>query len=104
MFAADVDILNADKRRRVLKLITRDTDYAIKALKCIAAKRSETMSVSGLSKRLEMPRSFLRKILQLLNKKGVLKSSKGKGGGFSLNMPADAISVFSLVEIFQLVR
>lgn len=84
-----------------MKLITRDTDYAIRALQCIALNKEKNMTVCGLSKCLDMPHSFLRKILQILNKKGILKSCKGKGGGFCLNVPPGKINVFEIVEIFQ---
>ncbi len=101
MFAAAAGILNADKRSLKVKLITKDTDYALRSLQCIAANKNKTVTVCGLSEKLGMPRSFLRKILQMLNKKGILKSCKGKGGGFCLNMPASRISVLALIEIFQ---
>ncbi len=84
-----------------MKLITKDTDYAIRALQCIAANKNKIVTVCGLSEKLCMPRSFLRKILQILNKKGVLKSCKGKGGGFCLNMSPSKINVLALIEIFQ---
>ena len=84
-----------------MKLITRDTDYAIRALTCIAGAKGASSSVSRLAKELDMPRPFLRKILQRLNKEGLVKSTKGKGGGFSIVVSPAKISVFDLVEIFQ---
>ena len=83
-----------------MKLITRDTDYAIRAL-CFIAKEQDTISVAQLVNRMRMPRSFLRKLLQVLSSKGILVSIKGKGGGFILNRPADKISLFDLIQIFQ---
>jgi Rrf2 family protein len=84
-----------------MKLITRDTDYAIRALVSITDNKSERTSVSQLVKELKIPRPFLRKILQVLNKKGILASFKGPSGGFSLSVPADKISLLDLMEIFQ---
>ena len=84
-----------------MKLITRDTDYAIRSLTCISGSGEQVISVTDLIKRLRIPRPFLRKILQMLEKEGILKSYKGKGGGFSLAVPASRISIFDLVEIFQ---
>ncbi len=84
-----------------MKLITRDTDYAVRALCFIANRPEEIISVDDLVKGLKMPRPFLRKILQLLNKNGVLHSYKGQGGGFMLAMPADKTYVVDLIEIFQ---
>jgi len=84
-----------------MKLITRDTDYAIRALSSMAGCKEKTVSVKELVKRLKIPRPFLRKILQKLNKKGFLKSHKGKGGGFTLALKADKIFVLDLIRVFQ---
>ncbi len=84
-----------------MKLITRDTDYALRALSFIAEQDEKIVTVSELVKELKIPRPFLRKILQLLNKKGVLKSHRGIGGGFLLTKPADKIFLVDLMEIFQ---
>jgi Rrf2 family protein len=84
-----------------MKLVTRDTDYAVRALCFIAKHNKEKISVSKLVKELKMPRPFLRKILQILNKKGILNSYRGQGGGFLLAMPAERIFLADLMEIFQ---
>jgi Rrf2 family protein len=84
-----------------MKLITRDTDYAIRALCYIAKKKNELVSASELVKGLRMPRPFLRKILQALNRKKFLRSYKGLGGGFKLNMPPEKMFLLGLMEAFQ---
>ena len=84
-----------------MKLITRDTDYAIRAICFIAENKGRMVSVTELVKALNIPRPFLRKILQILNKKGVLKSYKGLGGGFQLAIPAEKILLVDLIETFQ---
>ncbi len=84
-----------------MKLITRDTDYAVRALCFIARQKGKIVSVSDLVKTLKIPRPFLRKILQILNKESVLKSYKGQGGGFLLAGSAAEIFLLDLIEIFQ---
>jgi Rrf2 family protein len=84
-----------------LKLITRDTDYAIRALCHIAKQKEKVVSVTELVKKLRVPRPFLRKILQILNSKGILKSLKGQGGGFKLLRPPEKIFVVDLIRVFQ---
>jgi len=84
-----------------MKLITRDTDYAVRAVCFIAKCKKKIISVSELVKELKIPRPFLRKILQVLNKKGILKSHKGQGGGFQLNVAANKIFLVDLIVIFQ---
>ena len=84
-----------------MKLITRNTDYAVRALCCIAEQKQEIISADQLVKSLEMPRPFLRKILQTLNKEGLLNSSKGKGGGFTLAVSPGEITLADVMKIFQ---
>ena len=84
-----------------MKLITRNTDYAVRALCCIAEQKQEVISADQLVKSLKMPRPFLRKILQTLNKEGLLNSSKGKGGGFTLTISPGKITLTDVMKIFQ---
>ncbi|MFC1590326.1 RrF2 family transcriptional regulator [Candidatus Omnitrophota bacterium] len=84
-----------------MKLITRDTDYAIKALCCIAKRKETVVSVKDIVGCTRMPRPFSRKILQRLNKKRLLKSYRGLGGGFKLAVSPGSISLLDLIEIFQ---
>ena len=84
-----------------MKLISRDTDYAMKALRYIASQNNKIRTVSELVKKLRIPRPFLRKILQILNKKRILKSYKGQGGGFMLALKPDEIFLADLIRIFH---
>jgi len=84
-----------------MKLITRDTDYALRALCFIAKRKDKIVPVPELVAELKIPRPFLRKILQVLNKKRILKSYKGQGGGFLLAVPANRIFLVDLIGIFQ---
>ena len=84
-----------------MKFITRETDYAIRALLFIAKSKNEIISASWLNKSLKIPRPFLRKILQVLQKNRVLKSIKGNDGGFILNKSIGKIFLIDLVKIFQ---
>lgn len=83
-----------------MKLITRNTDYAIRAICCIALQKG-LVPVRHLSEELEMPHPFLRKILQTLTRGGFLLSVKGRGGGFKLKRGAKDISVLEIAELFQ---
>lgn len=84
-----------------MKLITRDTDYAVRALCAIARQKEKIISAGFLVKELKVPRPFLRKILQRLQKEGVLYSYKGAGGGFKLNLAPSKIRLVDLISTFQ---
>ncbi len=84
-----------------MKLITRDSDYAIRALCYIAQSGKETVSVSELVDHLKIPKPFLRKLMQTLNKKGIVQSTKGAGGGFALVRNPRKISLAQIIGVLQ---
>jgi len=83
-----------------MKLITRNTDYAIRVL-LLMAKENRLFSVRELSLKLKMPHAFLRRILQILHKKDILEGYKGKNGGFILKDKPKDIKLVDLIKIFQ---
>ena len=84
-----------------MKLITRNTDYAMRALCYIAGQSKTSVSAEEMVTRLKIPRPFLRKILQILSGEGLLKSTKGQGGGFSLACSKEKVLLTDLIRIFQ---
>ena len=84
-----------------MKLITRNTDYAMRALCYIAQQGTSSVPVSEMVAQLKIPRPFLRKILQVLSGEGMLDSTKGQGGGFSLARSPQKIVLTDLIRIFQ---
>jgi len=84
-----------------VKLITRNTDYAMRALCYIAKQKEKSVSVSEMVATLKIPRPFLRKILQTLSSEGLLHSTKGQGGGFALALPPGKVLLTDLIRIFQ---
>lgn len=84
-----------------MKLLKKETDYAIRALIFIAKKTPAITAVSDIDKQIGVSKPFLRKILQTLNKEGVLISQKGRGGGFVLARKPGKIFLKDIMKIFQ---
>ena len=84
-----------------MKLITRNTDYGIRALCFIAKNKDKVVSVPELVKALKIPRPFLRKILQSLTRSGFVRSYKGIGGGFVLAIRPDKLYIVEVAKVFQ---
>ncbi|MCX5693784.1 MAG: Rrf2 family transcriptional regulator [Candidatus Omnitrophica bacterium] len=83
-----------------MKLITRNTDYALRAV-CYIAQQKKVITVTELVNVLGVPRSFMRKILQKLSKEKILESYKGQGGGFRLRILPKKIFIVQIMRIFQ---
>jgi len=81
-------------------LLTKASEYAMLSLMLIS-KQSAPEDVDTLSKRLNISRSFLAKVLQGLAREGILKSYKGAKGGFTLNLKPEEISIKRVIEIAE---
>lgn len=80
-------------------MFTTTTEYAIRGVAELASRAEPGQSVllDELVKGTDLPRDFLAKVFQRLVKAGILRSAKGRGGGFSLPRPAHQISLMDLV-------
>ena len=80
-------------------IYSRSTEYAIRAFVNLAqVQEGKYAMVKQIAEQEGIPAHFLAKILQQLARKGLLRSSKGPTGGFSLRSPAKDISLIQLVE------
>ena len=83
-------------------MISKKTIYAFKALIHLAGIPSgQPVLIADLARDENIPRKFLEFILLSLRKGGLLQSRIGKGGGYTLALPANKISVGSVVRILE---
>ena len=83
--------------------VSRKTDYAVRALAYIAFIHidkgvEERIFVSEVADKVDVPKSFLAKIMQDLARLGIIHSHRGTNGGFSL---ARQPSEITLGDIFR---
>ena len=81
-------------------MITRETDYAIRATLYLAKQEDLAASVSTaeLSEAMTIPYRFLRKIVTKLVAAGLIVSRRGKGGGLSLGLAPQDISLMQIIH------
>ena len=80
-------------------IYSRSAEYAIRAFVHLAqVQEGKYAMVKNIAEQEDIPAHFLAKILQQLARKGLLRSSKGPTGGFSLRVPADEIRLVDIVE------
>ena len=83
-----------------MALITRETDYALRALARLALAEGN-MPVSKLAESEDIPTVFLRKIMQRLQKAGFVTSRQGALGGYKLVVAPEELTMLSVVEAVQ---
>ena len=80
-------------------LFSRSVDYAVQALGRLAeAGEGQQVMARVIAEEEGLPAFFLAKTLQNLARHGLLRSTKGPTGGFSLNKPAAKIRIVDVVE------
>lgn len=84
-----------------MELIHRNTDYALRALISMSRNSKRTWSIGILAQETNIPDAFLRKIMQKLNRAGMVSSQRGPGGGFSLTRKPGRIKVLQVMEALQ---
>jgi Rrf2 family iron-sulfur cluster assembly transcriptional regulator len=82
-------------------ILSKSFGYALRGILYIAAMQDENrkVQIEEIATKLSVPKHFLGKIMQQVVKAGLLKSTKGPFGGFSLTAETLNTSVIRLVEI-----
>lgn len=81
-------------------LLTKKSEYALLSLISIA-KSDSPKNVDVLSRELNIPKSFLAKIMQNLAKNNIVLSQRGVNGGFVLKKPYDEITILEITTVAE---
>ncbi len=80
-------------------MINQTSEYALRAVVCLAIRPNNTpISAQDIAGSIRVPVGYLQKILRMLARRGLLKVTRGTGGGFALAKVPTAISVLDVLE------
>jgi len=83
-------------------MLTQTAEYALQAVLHIAGAADEgPVRVDSIAEALGIPRNYLSKVLHALARSGVLNSTRGPTGGFTLARPASEITLARVIEDFD---
>jgi Rrf2 family protein len=82
-------------------LVTREADYAVRTILYLARNSNRLASVTEIAHAMQIPKSFLAKLLQRLVRSSLLMSSRGVNGGFQLARKPSDITLLSIMEAVQ---
>ena len=72
-------------------MVSQKAKYALRALVALA-KEGDSLMISEIAARKNIPRKFLEQILLEMKRHGIVHSRRGKLGGYSLLLPPDKIT------------
>lgn len=83
-------------------MLSQKAKYGIKALSALArAPIGTPVQISALAVDEHIPHKFLEAILLSLRNHGLVRSKKGKGGGYELLKPANQITYGEIIRILD---
>ncbi len=82
--------------------LTRRTDYAVRVILDLSAQPNGSCTRSAhIARRQLIPRSFLRKIVQILVDRGFVQTHRGTDGGITLARHPEDITLRDVVEAIE---
>ena len=82
--------------------INRRTDYAIRVMLCLARRASGArLPTQAVQKEMQIPRSFLQRIIADLARVGLVNTFAGPNGGLELARRAEAINLRQVWEAIE---
>lgn len=81
--------------------LSKTTEYAVRVLAYLARESDGPVSVSRLSKELEIPYKYLARLMTQLGQAELIVSTQGKKGGYRIARPLETIGLYQIVEIVE---
>ena len=79
-------------------MISQTSEYALRAVVCLGGSSGQPMTSAAIAKLTRVPHDYLSKVLQGLNKAGLVGSQRGVGGGFVLTRSLDDLTVLDVIN------
>ena len=83
-------------------MLSQRAKYGLKALLALARqKESRPLLVAEIARQESIPKKFLEVILLQLKNQGIVRSKKGRGGGYLLLQPAEKVTFGQVIRILD---
>ncbi len=81
--------------------LSTKTRYGLKAIYEIAINNNKPISLNTIASKHDISLSYLEQIIALLKKDGLIKSTRGPHGGYSLAKPPENIYVGDIIRSLE---
>lgn len=79
-------------------MLSQTVEYALRAVVHLASEAPDSRTTGQLSEATQVPTAYLSKVLQALVKEGVVRSQRGAGGGVSLAVAPEELTILDVVN------
>lgn len=81
--------------------LTKFSDYALRALLIAASRPGEYVTIEETAETFGISHAHLKKVVSLLIRENYLRGTRGRSGGFMLNMPPEQINLGQLLRLTE---
>jgi Rrf2 family protein len=81
--------------------LTKTSEYAIRVMVYLANQKERRMSANYLHQKLNIPYKYLGKMMRNLAAAGLVKSMRGKTGGYQVCCNLDEITLAQIVDVVE---
>jgi Rrf2 family protein len=85
-------------------MLSQTSEYALRAAVILAAQADGPLTTQQIAAAGQIPLDYLSKVLQLLNRAGLVSAMRGKGGGFTLTRHPATVTVLEIVNAVEPLR
>lgn len=85
-------------------MLSQTVEYALRAVVFLAQEPKTPRTSNEIFEHVQVPLSYLRKIMQQLTKGNIVESHRGKSGGFVLKKSPDALTILEIINVIDLMR
>lgn len=80
-------------------MISQTAEYALRAVVCLARSEPDRRwTVHDIHDQTEVPEGYLSKVMQQLARAGIVRSQRGRSGGFVLDRTLEELSVLDVIN------
>jgi Rrf2 family protein len=84
-------------------MLSKATEYAIRALVYIHIqnRKEKKPGFKEIAKEIDSPEQFTAKVLQTLTRHDIIRSAKGRGGGFFFDKDTKELKLYDVIRILE---
>jgi Rrf2 family protein len=82
-------------------MFSQTVEYALRAVVHLAYESPEASTTARIAEATKVPKDYLAKILQGLAKEGIVKTQRGVGGGVTLALAPDKLTILDVVNAVE---
>ncbi|QDT36676.1 RrF2 family transcriptional regulator [Stratiformator vulcanicus] len=79
-------------------MISQTVEYALRSVVLLAQRSPALLRTDEVAEVTQVPRAYLTKVLQALSKAGIIKTTRGAGGGVCLNCDPAELTILEVVN------